>query len=746
MLNQLKYSTRQKHGLPSLFHSKRCALKEMRQANSIHQAEKFKKKGYLWASTLLLTASLAACGGGDAVQPETTQPPPPNSSHIEEKRTLLINLDGVTYEMLKNGIEMGILPNLATLQPQLAYSGGIVNTVAQQPNLDAPSWATILTGTWAVRHRVYAVSSGQKLAAPSIFSLLKTIDTTNRNGAVVASEQLATLLASEKQEGHLDQLENCSVISASDDCVTKAGAEMIRDGSLSIVFAQYHTAQDLALYPGLKSTKYAEELVKLDAAIGALIAETTQNAQSQWLILVTGGHGLNGNGKADGLWQVPQSATFIGSNQILNTDEKNGMSDLPFQLQNIYAYPSIADITPTILAHEEIESEVETYDMDGGQLIGDEAVANFIAKVQDNATTHPSVVLSWQSTPNQIVTILRDGKKIAELPADTTTYIDDLSHQNLKEGVKYQFNYVAVTGKAAKSVLTTNISFIQGTPLAPTVTQGLQVYYSFGQDPQSTLPVDKMGNSSLGPWDSDANGGSSTADPLGGLGLLIDPNIATPQGYDSYKLTPKTRELDVVNAAADNNGAFTIGFWFKAPLCSADKKGRPVFSNKTDYAKSGKTEGILISTFGCGFDFNLADGKNRVDTDNPYIAFSENQWVYLAMVADIATQSMTAYVFDPISGTKVRNLSLSNISNIRKIAGVNTNEEIGFGLGQDGSGRFYMNKNKGTPGSYDPSKNNTTLARSIAFADLAMWDRALTEDELSSIFKSQAPLSSLFNQ
>jgi hypothetical protein len=111
---------------------------------------------------------------------------------------------------VRQGIASGQLPNLAKLQLQLAYSGGVLNDVSQQPVLDAPGWATLLTGTWASRHRIFAIAPGQKPAVQTLFGRVKAASTDLTGATPVASAPLATLLASDHTAGALDTLTDCS--------------------------------------------------------------------------------------------------------------------------------------------------------------------------------------------------------------------------------------------------------------------------------------------------------------------------------------------------------------------------------------------------------------------------------------------------------------------------------------------------------------------------------------------------------
>jgi hypothetical protein len=67
-----------------------------------------------------------------------------------------------------------------------------------------------------------------------------------------------------------------------------------------------------------------------------------------------------------------------------------------------------------------------------------------------------------------------------------------------------------------------------------------------------------------------------------------------------------------------------------------------------------------------------------------------------------------------------------------------------WGIGDDGTGKFLMNKCNGsvTP-PYTVGKCSVAPPTQQMFGDLAMWDRVLSNQELSSIYWSKKPLSSL---
>ncbi len=134
------------------------------------------------------TAALSGCGGtsqtgaggsgngagntqASAGTPAST---PAASAGPAAKKMLLVELDGVTYGALSAGIAGGKLPNLAKLNVAPAYSGGVNGTLSQQPNLDTPGWATVLTGTWADRHQINSDAPNQASHSSTVFQMLKT--------------------------------------------------------------------------------------------------------------------------------------------------------------------------------------------------------------------------------------------------------------------------------------------------------------------------------------------------------------------------------------------------------------------------------------------------------------------------------------------------------------------------------------------------------------------------------------------
>ena len=102
---------------------------------------------------------------------------------------------------------------------------------------------------------------------------------------------------------------------------------------------------------------------------------------------------------------------------------------------------------------------------------------------------------------------------------------------------------------------------------------------------------------------------------------------------------------------------------------------------------------------------------------------------------------MNAYVHDPVTRTS------SKVVSNKSTGSVDLSKLSAFpqwGIGDDGSGAYLMNKCNGavTP-PYFAGKCATAPTYQQIFGDLAMWNRVLTDDELQSIFLSNKPLSTL---
>ncbi|CAJ0710965.1 hypothetical protein R1479_03578 [Ralstonia mannitolilytica] len=653
-----------------------------------------------------LAAALAACGGGSDGTPIAgqgdTSPPPAGTS----RKVLVVGVDGATYAQLQRGLLQRRLPNLAALAVMPASTGGTLGTTTAQPPLDTPSWATVLTGAWQNRHGV-TDDTVTTLAAPTVFgyarSAAKAAGTTQHLGAAVSSAVLPALLRADQQAGNLDTLVDCA---QADPCVTQHSVKLVQSG-YDVVFAQYSAPAAAALDAGLQSDAYTAALHDVDQAIGTLQAAIAQrraaNPSEDWLVVVTTSHGLDVTGATTSAPTLENRTAFIALNKTANPVLGKDGTAAPTSEATLAALPSEADIVPTVLAQLNAAVPAATHKLDGAALTANAVgVRNIQSTVgQYNA----SLVLTWQNptTASGPVTVLRDGKPVATLPATATQYADNSFAT--ATGL-YRINYTVVRNDVPVSTLA-QIDYVAPTPLAATLTNGLAAYYSFDPLP----PADRKASSTIGPWVPGADGGSAATDPFGGTALSVDSRV------DSYKLTQNGADIAL-------SPQFTIGFWFKSDCTQGNGTGEPILSNK-NYT-SGANAGIAFGLFGgCEVRFNLGSGGKRDDING--MKFSANQWAYLALSVDTQAKRFSAYILDPVLGVqKVEDKAIAN-TDVTKLGGLATKV---WGLNDDATHNYVPNN----PGS---------LKGVMAYDDLAMWTRRLTLDELKTINGSHQPLSSL---
>lgn len=719
---------------------------------SVARRDKPRSLPWLRLGSLVAAAvlGLSACGGEGrrAAAPELPQVPevpatPQEPAAPETARALVISLDGATYAAVQRAIAAQALPHLARLQVHLAHSGGIVGTPSQQPTLDAPGWATLLTGNWASRHRVVSSAPSQAMHSDTIFQRLKDRNA-GRNAAAVASKGLAQLLSSDHAAGYLDTLASCADQAAATDCVTTEARQMIQ-GDYRAVFAQYHAASDAVLDYGLGSQRYTATLARLDQAVGQLVEATVARKNERWLITVTGNHGFSLNSQDDGLPLLPQSTTFLAFNQPVNTGMQGVNAAEPAELKELYAYNSLADVAPTVLGHLQALPETRHYQLDGAALVGPQAASQVSAAVLDNNSANVRVALQWAAPADGTVSILREGETIASrLPVGTRSFTDLGLAQVLSTKGSYVLNYTLVIdsdqGQAARAILSPPITYVPPVPLAPTLRNGLVSYYPFSD---RLPPTDAMGNSRMAPFSPDLapQAGLVVPGPFAGThGLLVDTNYATVDGLEGYKLTPQPG-LDVSQGAAPQ---FTLGFWFNTPQC-VTRNNVTLLSNK-NYV-SGGNAGVAIGLFGgtggqCGVAFNIGSGGVRADgPTSPYTQITENRWVYIAFSVDGVAKTMNMYVYDSVTGT------INRVAQEKSTGSVDLSKLAAYpqwGIGADGTGAFLMNKCNGSvKPPYQGGQCTTAPTFQHKYGDLAMWNRVLSDAELESIFLSNKPLSSL---
>ncbi|WP_260397271.1 LamG domain-containing protein [Variovorax sp. KBW07] len=672
-------------------------------------------------TTLLVLAACGGGGGNGAYFPPVgggNQAPTVNQGKSGPK-ALVVEVDGLTHAALRDAIAQKKAAALEAFQVAPAWTGGANGTISQQRTTDSQGWATLITGTWVARHGVQWDTGDQRSdakLAPSIFAIAKQNAAAGyKTASVTANPLYPALLGNEP--GTVDAAFDCA---GSDACVTERTSKLI-DAGQDLIVAQYGAPAIAATASGLKSDAYQRAIADTSAAVGQLLARITQrkanDAKEDWLVIVTTGHGLDAFGASTGLQTLENKTIFIASNKPLAGLPGTGAA-APADT-TLLQLASAADIAPTVLRHLGITPAATAYGWNGMALQGAASIREFAAKT---GADKDNIELSWKlaGKADVPVQVLRDGKLVASLPAGSTTYAD---YVDATSDGSYRYVYTLAAGDTALA-LSAQIAFLKPVPLAPTLLNGLVNYY-----PLDTLPgVDaKAGASTLAPWAADADGGSLVADDgirirYRAKALRVDSRIANAGGTAGYRLMPTN---DVTTDAATT--AFTIGFWVRMDsICSQGVgNGSPIIGNKN--YDSGASEGIAIGLFGsCELRFNTGAGGSTPRGEIKGIHYlSAGQWAYVAWVIDKAGQKMDAYAIDPVKGVQTGSLALTPAL-IAKLGGM----KAGIGLNEDGTGLYYKRQASSPRGAMD-------------FNEFAIWNRALTADEVASLYKAGAPLSTL---
>jgi hypothetical protein len=682
-----------------------------------------------WAGTSMCALLLlTACGGGsgNGFSPIGTpspgsgsNPAPTVNQGKSGPKALVVEIDGLTHAALRDAMAQNKVPALQSLRVAPAWTGGANGTLSEQRTTDGPGWATLLTGTWVQRHGVRWDTNDQRIdvkLAPSVFALARQNKTAAYKTASVTASTLYPLLLS-NETGTLDSAIDCA---GADTCVTDRTAQLI-DTGYDLLVAQYG-APGAAASSGLKSDTYQRAVADTAAGVGQLLARiaqrTANDSKEDWLVILTTSHGLDAFGGATGLQDNDNKTIFIASNKTLAAQA--GVGTAAPADASLLALSAATDIAPTVLRHLGALPAAADYRFNGQALQAATSLRGLSAKT---GADKRSIELSWTlaGTTTAPVQVLRDGKLVATLPAGSTAYVDPVVAES--DGL-YAFQYAVVANEVTVA-LTAQIAYVKPVPpeppvtLAPTLVNGLVNYY-----PLNALPaVDAKSASTLAPWAADANGGTLVDDsfpaPNKAKALRVDSTVKNASGTAGYRLVQNS---DVTTNPAVT--AFTIGFWLRTDnTCSQGvSNGGTVIGNK-NYTTGGNA-GLAIGLFGsCEIRFNVGTGSARADS-NGY-SLSAGQWAYVAMVIDKAALTMKGYVMDPVRGIQTNSTAITSAL-VDKLGGLGN----GLGLNEDGTGLYYQRETSSPRGAMD-------------FDDFAIWNRSLTNDELTSIFKSGTPLSTL---
>ena len=374
----------------------------------------------------------------------------PDIPDFSTRKALLIGVDGMQFEKLQEAIAQAMAPNLASLNLNKSYVGGVDGTSIQQQTFSGPGWATILTGGWVDRHKIGANNGALRSNTPSLFKQLKTADPQRKTASIVSWNTINDNFADDIAQGYIDLAEKCSDI---DQCVADKASQELEFGQYDLVFAHFDEP-DLAGHSNGFSAKYQLAIKGVDAQIGQLLAALERRKQAypneDWLVMVTPDHGRRlPNGSSHGQQSLSEKTTFIAMNKPGNPQLTAPIPDPVNPGYNgLYGFASQADITPTLLTHLGAKPDLTQYSIDGLPLIGPLGVRQLTAQSQP---TQAQVTLTWRTgdPSGKPLQIYRNGQPIAALTDHYSQYVDEV------QGLSGALNYTVVIDDVPVSRLVT---------------------------------------------------------------------------------------------------------------------------------------------------------------------------------------------------------------------------------------------------------------------------------------------------
>jgi membrane-anchored protein YejM (alkaline phosphatase superfamily) len=345
---------------------------------------------------------------------------------LSEHKVLLIGVDGLQLEKLDQAILDNQAPVLEKLIHYQSYTGGITNTTTQQATLSGPGWTTVLTGTWADRHKIIGNDNLLRVRANSLFRMIRQSSPTRHSASIVSWNSINDNFAEDLTDGSIELGVKCG---GDDQCVVERTVEELHSGNFDFIFAHIDQPDGIGHQEGF-GVQYQKIIATVDAQIGQILAALDTRKKDQpdedWLVMVVTDHGRRSpEGDTHGGQSLSEKTTFIAIDKPANAQLTRPITNpINPDYDGLYGYASMVDVAPTVLAHLGIEIDPAAYAMDGVPLIGPLGVRQLTASL--DRTAH-KVVLRWRTTPGNKhpLVIFRSGQKIAQLTDSSNEYIDN---------------------------------------------------------------------------------------------------------------------------------------------------------------------------------------------------------------------------------------------------------------------------------------------------------------------------------
>lgn len=261
----------------------------------------------------------------------------------KERKVLLIGLDGLQYEILKNYPT----PNLDKLYLSPNYTGGIDGDETEQETSSGPGWATVLTGVWANQHHITENNDALRSPYPSVFKRIKDAYPSATLASFAGWDTIHNNFAEDMKlvdhvgsYGYMDTYEETDVV------VQEKTLEVINNEKADFIFSYISNFDATAHEKGYgKETAHVLDVV--DHSIGELLAATAKQTHIDWVIIVASDHGRNPDGYHHGPQTVNNKTTFFATNKKEFHNEHLNQKISTFE--SLYSLPPQTEVAELIL-------------------------------------------------------------------------------------------------------------------------------------------------------------------------------------------------------------------------------------------------------------------------------------------------------------------------------------------------------------------------------------------------------------
>jgi len=556
--------------------------------------------------TRILAAILFLCSAGAGE---------PSSRHV-----LLLTLDGVRPDALKQLVEAGEAPHIANLIAEgsvtwNAVAGGWTDDPDDPTNQrtdSGPGWTSILTGVWRNKHGVSGNSfEGRNFAEyPHFFRRLKETDSSIHTASFVNWAQIHTFILNDSGGEEIADVIFTATVSgkdARDEQITEAAEDLIANGNPGVIFfcldAPDGAGHSYGFSPDVP--EYMQAVRDADTRVGRLVTAVKNRAtyaNENWLYVVTTDHGGLGTGHGG---QSPEKRTifFIVSGgdapQGKVSNEPVGMVALP----------------QVVMRHLRLPIQ-EAWGWEGDAFVLDPLLRS--------AAGARSVFLQWTVPAGGFpgltgFEILREGQSVTTVGPDVRRWADQTPGDPSQPTVSYEIRPLGTSEPALR--ITSAMPGYVPPPPPPRVPLSLEVY----------LPL---------------NGDLDGAEDTGIDGTAIGANAANPV-FVPGRLGQAARFSNTSRSAPPNDWAISLGnldelyeddfslsLWLR--YTGTEPHPDSAVIGNSDWT-SGQNTGWLVASTAPNSRGVFREGKIKTDAGgrrDQRIDWKDGEWHHVVLVVD----------------------------------------------------------------------------------------------------------------